>query len=118
MPFIDIDAKNRIEELKANDPLFASNFSETEKEFNIISKVIERRNKLGFTQSDVAKRIGVRQQFVSKLETKGQSPTLRSFIKVASALGMEIQLVEKSMPKLDVVAKQPTKPLRVSHNKV
>ena len=47
----------------------------------------------GLTQSDVAKRAGVSQQQIAKLEDPDGNPTLVTFEKVAAALGLQVDVV-------------------------
>jgi transcriptional regulator with XRE-family HTH domain len=54
------------------------------------------RNEMGLTQSDVAIKSGLTQQMVSRIETIGNSPTLKNFIKYVDSLGLEIKLEKKN----------------------
>jgi len=53
------------------------------------------RAKRGYTQAEVARRAGVSQAQIAKLETSSENPTVATLLKVAQALGarLEVQVV-------------------------
>lgn len=100
MPFEKIDIKNIIKEKIETDPDFARIYNDTQEEFEIIKQIIAARQKRGFSQTTLAKNAGLTQQVVSRLENKGNSPTLKNFLKLTNALGYEVKLVEKRKPNI------------------
>lgn len=50
------------------------------------------RDDQGLTQADLAKRMGVAQQQVARLEDPDANPTLKSLAKAADALGVDLNL--------------------------
>src|SRR5262245_61564929 len=52
----------------------------------IARQLIERRHKAGLSQAEVAKRAGVRQETVSRLESGKHAPTIRTIEKIDRAL--------------------------------
>ncbi|WP_199617635.1 helix-turn-helix domain-containing protein [Paenibacillus alkalitolerans] len=60
----------------------------------MVSDVVRRRKMLGLTQDEVAKRAGLSQAQVARLENSSQIPRVDTLIKVAIALGMNITLNE------------------------
>jgi len=65
-------------------------------EYEVLKQLVKMRKEMGFSQSDVAKKSGLTQQMVSRIETVGNSPTLRNFIKYVDSLGLEIKLEKKN----------------------
>lgn len=51
-----------------------------------------RREEKGLTQTDVARRAGVSQQQIAKLENPDGNPTLATLEKVAAALGLRLEV--------------------------
>jgi len=49
----------------------------------------------GISQSMVAKKSDLKQQVVSRIETEGNSPTLKNLLRYLDALGLTIKIEEK-----------------------
>jgi transcriptional regulator with XRE-family HTH domain len=60
----------------------------------MVSDIVKRRKMLGLTQDEVAKKAGLSQAQVARLENSSQIPRVDTLIKVAIALGMNINLNE------------------------
>lgn len=60
----------------------------------MVSDIVKRRKMLGLTQDEVAKKAGLSQAQVARLENSSQIPRVDTLIKVAIALGMNIRLNE------------------------
>jgi len=60
--------------------------------YDMIRSLIERRNKLGISQTELAKIIGTKQPAISRLEKGDCNTTLNTFFKVAAALDMDVSL--------------------------
>lgn len=60
----------------------------------MVSDIVKRRKILGLTQDEVAKKAGLSQAQIARLENSSQIPRVDTLIKVAIALGMQIQLNE------------------------
>ena len=59
----------------------------------VIQQIIERREELGITQGELARRLGVSQPFISKIENDETSNlSLETLIKMAQALESEIEI--------------------------
>jgi predicted RNase H-like HicB family nuclease/DNA-binding XRE family transcriptional regulator len=50
------------------------------------------RQERGWSQSELAARVGVSQQQIAKIENPDENPTIKTIEKVAHALGMELHL--------------------------
>lgn len=59
----------------------------------IIDRLIERRQMLNLTQKQLADAAGLAQSGVARLESKKTVPQLDTLMKVAVALGCDLQLV-------------------------
>jgi transcriptional regulator with XRE-family HTH domain len=62
----------------------------------MVSDIVRRRKMLGLTQVEVAQKAGLSQAQVARLENSSQIPRVDTLIKVAIALGMNINLNESN----------------------
>ncbi len=60
--------------------------------YNMIRSLIERRNKLGISQTQLANIIGTKQPAISRLEKGDYNTTLSTFFKVTDALDLDFSL--------------------------
>jgi DNA-binding XRE family transcriptional regulator len=60
--------------------------------YDMIRSLIERRSKLGISQTELARIIGTKQPAISRLEKGDYNTTLSTFFKVADALNLDISL--------------------------
>lgn len=96
MPFKKVDVKKEVRERMESSDDFKKAYLHADKEYEIIKEVVNKRKQLGITQSIVAERSGLKQQVVSRIETEGNSPTLKNFIKYLDAMDITIKIEEKS----------------------
>ena len=75
---------------------------------DLILALVQRRKKLGLTQSDVAKAMGTKQSAVSAIESSTANPTRRRLQRYARAVGARLDLgaahPSKTNPGWDVVS--------------
>ncbi len=60
----------------------------------MVSEMVKRRKLLGLIQEEVSKRAGLSQAQIARLENSSQVPRVDTLMKVAIALGMNIELKE------------------------
>jgi len=84
------------EQLK--DPEFAREYNALAPEYEIIDQLIQARIKHKLTQKELAKRVGIKQSNISRLETGNYNPTLKFLKKLAYSLGKEIHLEFRDLP--------------------
>ena len=77
------------EELENNAEL-CEEFNALQPEYAIISKLIETRIELGLTQKELAKKCGIRQSNISRLESGKANPTIKFLQKIAKALDADL----------------------------
>lgn len=65
-------------------------FFEQEKVSELIIKMIKRRTELNLTQNDLAKKSGIKQSIIAKLEKMNYIPRLDMLIKLLSALDLNL----------------------------
>ena len=95
MPFLKIDIQEEIKGRKQNSPEFEEKWEESREEYRLIGEMIKLRKQQDMTQSQLAKIVGNKQQVISRIEKKQNSPSLAVFCKILAALGYELQIVKK-----------------------
>ncbi len=60
--------------------------------YEMIQNLIQRRNSLGLSQTELARLIGTKQPAISRLEKGDYNTTMNTFFKVADALGLDISI--------------------------
>ena len=63
---------------------------EAEAQVKTAELVYKMRTEAGLTQTELARRIGTKQPYVSAIESGGQAPTLATLMKLAKATGNRI----------------------------
>jgi ribosome-binding protein aMBF1 (putative translation factor) len=64
--------------------------------YGIAMQVIERREKHGLTQAELAERCGIDQADISRIERGSTSPTARTLQRLAEALDADVRLVSRA----------------------
>jgi transcriptional regulator with XRE-family HTH domain len=78
------------EQLK--DPAFRQTWEESELSYQIARALIKLRLDLNLTQQELARRAGVPQSVIARLESGKHLPSLRSLEKIAKKLGLQVKL--------------------------
>lgn len=63
----------------------------------IIAQIIAKRDKLGWSQAELASKCGLKQSAIARLEMCSNMPRLDTVLKVMGALGLEIEVNEKEL---------------------
>ena len=61
-------------------------------EYAVIKSIIASRHKQGWSQQELAKRVGTRQPVISRLESGVSNPTLELLQRVATALELKLKV--------------------------
>jgi transcriptional regulator with XRE-family HTH domain len=67
--------------------------------FRLARELIERRRMVGLTQRELAKRSGVQQSEISRIEQGDANPTFQTMHVLARSLGAEFRLVNAGSPR-------------------
>lgn len=78
------------EQLK--DPEFRAEYEALEPEFAIVQAMIDARRRTGMTQKQLADKTGIAQSDISKFETGGGNPSLRTLQRLAAGMGMVLHI--------------------------
>ena len=74
------------------DPKFKKEYDALEPEFEIIQAMIDTRKDAGLTQQELAKRTGIAQSDISKLERGNANPSLRTLRRLAAGMGKKLHI--------------------------
>ncbi|HLF26582.1 MAG TPA: helix-turn-helix transcriptional regulator [Anaerolineae bacterium] len=79
------------------DPEFRRAYEELEPEFELVRQLIDLRIKRGVSQTELARRVGVKQPSIARLEGRGKTTDLNFLGRVAKALDarLEVRLVPR-----------------------
>jgi len=95
MPFQKINVSEIIEEALNSDAELQEMWDNSRMEYDILGSLIKIRKERGLSQSELAEKSGNKQQVISRIENKENSPTLKTICGILNALDYEIQLVPK-----------------------
>ncbi|WP_417666404.1 helix-turn-helix domain-containing protein [Pseudidiomarina sp.] len=75
-----------------SNPKVKAEYEKLECEFNLIDQLLTMRSKSGFTQAQVAERMGTKKSNISRLEHGNSNPSWSTLLKYAHACGFELSL--------------------------
>lgn len=78
------------EQLK--NPNFKKEWNDIQPEMDVIRAMVEARIEQNLTQKELAKRTGINQADISKLENGTKNPSLKLLKKLANGLGMQLKI--------------------------
>lgn len=74
------------------DPKVKKEYDKLEARYALIDKVIGERIKRKLTQAQLAKKAGTKQSAIARLESGNVNPSLNFMEKIATALGMRLNI--------------------------
>lgn len=95
MSFVNENINQVIETKREADADFKKAWDDSREEYRLIGEMISLRRQKKMTQGELAELVGSRQQVISRIEKKENSPSLRSFCNILSALGYELRIVRR-----------------------
>ena len=97
MPFNSINIADEISKRCQENSEFNRAWKESREEYRLIGEMISLRKKQNISQGQLADMIGNKQQVISRVEKKENSPSLKLFCCMLNALGYELQIVKKEL---------------------
>ena len=97
MPFVEICVQDEIEKRKQESADFQKKWEESREEYRLIGEMISLRKKENITQKELADMLGSKQQVISRIEKKENSPSLKLFCNILDSLGYQLQIVRKTI---------------------
>ena len=95
MPFKKLNVQEVVDKKIKTDDKFATAYSEVENEYKLIREIVKARKEQGLTQQELAEKVGVKQQVISRIEREKHIPTLDNFLKILDGVGLELKLEKK-----------------------
>jgi len=95
MPYKKINVKNNIDTVLKNDPELKKMWDASRTEYKILGELVKLRKEKGLTQIELARKSGNRQQAISRIENKENSPTLKTLCSLLDVLGYDIVFVPR-----------------------
>lgn len=86
-----ISLDQMLQNIKASSEESRLTIEAAEKTIKIINKIVESRESLGLTQRELAKKCGIQQPALARIETCKVIPKLNTIIKIAEAVGVKIE---------------------------
>ena len=97
---VSFEPKSYAIKRRKKDKRFAAAYDALEDEFSALAALLKARHDAGLTQADIARRMGVSQPVIARIEgglgKKSHSPSLNTLRRYADACGMKLvfQLVD------------------------
>ena len=95
MPFKKVNVSTLVKERLDADIELKEMWDNSRMEYTVLGELIKIRKEQGLSQSELAEKSGNKQQVISRIENKENSPTLKTICSMLNALNYEIQLVPK-----------------------
>jgi transcriptional regulator with XRE-family HTH domain len=92
------DLDRAIAERIAEDPSFADTLHDVREVHRILDALLARREELGLTQTEVARRMEVKQPTVSEFERESSDPRLSTIQRYARAVGLAARVSLEIQP--------------------
>ena len=84
------------EKMKLKDVDAKSTIEVSEKVIKIIRKIVKSRDELGLSQRDLAKKCGMKQSALARIETFKIIPKISTLIKIADCVNVKIEAYDKN----------------------
>ena len=85
-----ISLDQMLENIKSKSEESRLTIEATQKSIEIINKIVKARENLGITQRELAKKCGIQQPALARIETFKVIPKINTLIKIAQAVGINI----------------------------
>ena len=95
MPFVKVDINEIIEKKRNADPEFKKVWDESRTEYRVLGNLVKLRKEKGISQVELAEKTGNKQQVISRIENRENSPTLKTLCNMLDVLGYDIQFVPR-----------------------
>ena len=95
MPFKEINVDQLITNTLNSDPELKQMWDESRTEYKVLGELIKLRKEKGMSQVELANKSGNKQQVISRIEKKENSPTLKTLCGILDVLDYDIQFVPR-----------------------
>lgn len=84
---------NKIKSEMLKEPKFKKAYDDLEPEFELARQIIKKRLELGWSQSELARKMGTKQSAIARLESGGYNPSMAFLQKTVKALKADLQII-------------------------
>jgi len=95
MPYNKIDVKKTIDTTLSKDPELKQMWEDSRTEYRILGELVKLRKEKGLTQTELARKTGNKQQVISRIENKENSPTLKTLCTLLDVLEYDIVFIPR-----------------------
>ena len=95
MPFKQINVNEQITEKRKTDNEFDNLWQGSRNEYKLLAELVKIRKESNLSQTELAEKSGNKQQVISRIENKENSPTLKTLCSILDVLGYEIKIQPK-----------------------
>ena len=95
MSFEKVSINQVIHDTLAKDSELKQIWDDSRTEYNVLGNLIKLRKEKGLSQVELAELSGNKQQVISRIENRENSPTLKTLCSILDVLGYDIQFVPK-----------------------
>ena len=95
MTFKKVDINKTIQDALSADSELKQMWDDSRTEYRVLGDLVKIRKEKGFSQVELAKQSGNKQQVISRIENKENSPTLKTLCSILDALDYDIQFVPR-----------------------
>jgi len=95
MPFEKINVKQTINDTLAADPELKQLWDESRTEYRVLGELVKIRKEKGLSQTELAEKTGNKQQVISRIENRENSPTLKTLCSLLDVMDYDIQFVPR-----------------------
>ena len=95
MPWKKTNIKQEIADRREQDSEFREAWDSSREEYRILGEITRMRKEKGLSQSALAEETGIKQQAISRIEKRENSPTLKTLCSLLDALGCELVIKAK-----------------------
>ena len=74
------------------DPEFVKEYEASQPEMDVIRAIVNARTSQNLTQSELAKRTGINQADISKMENGTRNPSINLLKRLAEGMGMNLKI--------------------------
>ena len=95
MPFVKVDFNEILADTINADPELKQMWDESRTEYRILGELVKLRKEKGLSQNELAEKSGNKQQVISRIENRENSPTLKTLCGLLDVLDYDIQFVPR-----------------------
>lgn len=92
MQLSDLKPSDKVLARQLRDPAFRAEWERTAVARAVAIRLVEYRAAHGITQTQLARRLGMKQPAVARLEAGDHNPSLETLARLASSLGIEFHI--------------------------